>query len=466
MREHNDSTTAASAAPEARGVRVTIFVPDDHPLLQLKRALDWEAITAVMVSCWLKAGKNVAAGRGRPWPVPLYVPLLVLMWLESLAPRKMEKYVSESVVARCFLDLTAQQLLHVRDHSSIARAEAAVDAESKAEINALIIKAAQETGFTDGEMLSSDTTVQEPAIGYPNEPGILRGLAQRIARKLKKLKERGVKGAQAGIEQAQELYRSVKAHHLFAKTKEAKQKMLAQILKQSEELIEQTKQVIKDVGQRCGEVKQKAAAKLQRLVEVSQKLIPQLKYWMKTGLVASGKIIHAGITQARAITRGKGRVKFGMKWRINRLKGGYLFGCRVLAHADENKMPAGALKDYRKIFGKKATPQMVVYDRGASLAAAASGLQAKGVEKVGIPPRGKGAWLVGEKDQQVVKSERGKTEGSIGRLKSSKYGFSHRQERSVETQTAAGQRAIVSANLNTLMRDLVRQAKVASLAQG
>jgi len=92
----------------------------------------------------------------------------------------------------------------------------------------------------------------------------------------------------------------------------------------------------------------------------------------------------------------------------------------------------------------------------------AARLKKEGVRKVGIPPRGQGQWLVGEKDQKVVKSERGKTEGSIGRLKRSKYGFSHRQERSLETQDAAGQRAIVAVNLNTLLRDLVAQAKAAS----
>ncbi|MBI3300631.1 MAG: hypothetical protein HYZ72_00915, partial [Deltaproteobacteria bacterium] len=116
----------------------------------------------------------------------------------------------------------------------------------------------------------------------------------------------------------------------------------------------------------------------------------------------------------------------------------------------------------RQVFGAKATPKMVVYDRGASLAVAARGLKRAGVQRVGIPPRGQGEWLVGEQEQKRVKSERGKTEGSIGRLKSSKYSFSQRQERSVETQDAAGQRAIVSVNLNTLMRDLVAQAKAAS----
>jgi hypothetical protein len=183
-------------------------------------------------------------------------------------------------------------------------------------------------------------------------------------------------------------------------------------------------------------------------------------------VVATGKIIHAGITEARAIVKGKGRVKFGMKWLINRLQGGYLFGQRVEPRADENKMPEEGLKDYREVFGEEATPEMLIYDRGASLSAVAAKLQAEGVKKVGIPPRGKGEWMVGEKDQKVVKSERGKTEGSIGRLKSRKYGFSHRQERSLKTQEAAGQRVIVSVNLNTLMRDLVEQAKAASLAQG
>ncbi len=113
-------------------------------------------------------------------------------------------------------------------------------------------------------------------------------------------------------------------------------------------------------------------------------------------------------------------MKFGMKWLINRLSDGYLFGGQVAAHADENQRPEEAVKDYREIFGQEATPQMVVYDRGASLPAAAKKLHAEGVEKVGIPPRGEGAWMVGEKDQQAVKGERGKTEGSIGRLKSKK----------------------------------------------
>ena len=60
------------------------------------------------------------------------------------------------------------------------------------------------------------------------------------------------------------------------------------------------------VSNRCGQVKQRAAAPLQRLGEVARTLLPQIKQWMKTGRVATEKIIHAGLSQARAIPKGKG----------------------------------------------------------------------------------------------------------------------------------------------------------------
>ena len=188
-------------------------------------------------------------------------------------------------------------------------------------------------------------------------------------------------------------------------------------------------------------------------------LWPQIKGWIATGWVAPEKIIHAGLPEARAIVTNKAgrRVRFGMKWLIHRLRGGYLFGRRVAARASEDKMPLESLKDYRTLFGDSATPTMQVYDRGGSYPQTIAKLQAEKVRKIGILPRGQAEWLVSAKDQKVVKSERGKTEGSLGRLKHQKYGFSGRQERSHLTQTVAGQRAIVSANLNTLLRDLIQK---------
>ncbi len=461
MEPRHESTRTSGNTPARPGEWVALFVGDEHPLLRLKAELDWAALTEVMVSHWRAAGKNVDGGPGLPWPVQLYVPLLVLMWVKAYHARQMEEYISESVVARRFLALTEPEVKQIRDHASIARAEAALGAEGKAAVNALVIHTAVERKFTDGQILSSDTTVQEPAIGYPNEPGIMKGWAERIERALRKLKARGMTAATAGIAQAREIYRQVKAHHLFAKTPAEKQRIVTELVTQSTALQETTQAVIAQISARCGQVKQRAVATLRRLVAVSQTLLPQITQWLTTGQVATEKIIHAGLSQARAIPKGKGRVKFGMKWLLHRLRGGYLFGHRVAPRADENQMPLESVKDYRALFGPQATPKIVVYDRGASLGAVAPKLRQAGVKKVGIPPRGQGAWQVGEKDQHLVKSHRGQTEGSIGRLKSRKYSFSHRRERSHATQDAAGQRALVSVNLTTFLRDVVAPVQAA-----
>jgi hypothetical protein len=125
MRERSDSTPAGGGAPVGTGAWVSIFVGDDHPLIRLKQALDWVALTEGMVIHWRRAGKNVDGGPGLPWPVSRYLPLLVLMWLKSYHSRQGEEYLSESVVARRFLALPDAELEPLRDPSSVARAEAA-----------------------------------------------------------------------------------------------------------------------------------------------------------------------------------------------------------------------------------------------------------------------------------------------------------------------------------------------------
>src|SRR5918999_795331 len=76
-----------------------------------------------------------------------------------------------------------------------------------------------QAGVADEGSLSADTTAQERPIGYPNEPGILRGLAQRCGRALTQLQKRGVQGLDCALEQMPAILRSDKALHLFAKYK-------------------------------------------------------------------------------------------------------------------------------------------------------------------------------------------------------------------------------------------------------
>ena len=458
MREPSHGPSVASAVATDKGETVSISVDYDHPLLKLKRALPWEAICAVLIRRWRAAGKNVDGGPGLGWDVSLYGPLVVLMVVKNFSSRQMEAYVSENVVARVFIARQHDPTPQIRDHANIARAYAALGKEGVEEINALILHAAKRFGFADPRRLSADTTAQELPIGYPNEPGILRGIAQRCVRALEKLKKKGVGGIESTIEQARRVLRSVKEHHLFAKAQEEKQQVLRRIITETEPLMAHTHHVVTILGQPLERVKSAAINTLKTMQEVATRLIPQIIQWMTTGVVAKGKILHAGLPQARAIVRQKPgkKVEFGLRYLLNRIGGGYLFGTVVLASPDESKMPLLSLTCYREIFGQQAVPELLVYDRGGYATSTLKKLAKEGIKQVGIQPKGKGAWLVAEEVRETIRSEWGKTEGSSGTLKTATYGFNKPRERHWQTLQMAGPRSLLSFNLNKLMRDLMK----------
>src|SRR6266542_4064353 len=446
--------------PEATptGETVELYVPHDHPLLQLHRALPWAALFEVMTRHWRQAGKNTDGRPGLPWDVSLYVPLVVLMLVKHLDSRQMEAYLAENVVARVFIGRQCVPEPQIRDHSNIARAYAALGKTVIDEVNVLILHVARDFGFADPASLSSDTTAQELPIGYPNEPGILRGLAKLCGRALAKLKTRGAVGVDAALEQVQTILRSVKEHHLFAKGKQEKRQVLTRLLTEVGQLVVQTRSMVQRLGESRERMTHGAVTTLKTMHEVARRLVPQIVQWITTGVVAKGKIVHAGVTQARAIVRNKTgkQVEFGLPYLLSRLGGGYDFGTLLRGVVDESKMPLQALAGYRVIFGAHATPTLVVYDRGGYASATIRALANEGVKEIGLQPKGQGAWHVAEAVRETVRSERGKTEGIIGTLKTDKYGFNRPTERLWHTLEMAGPRSILSFNLNKLMRDLVR----------
>lgn len=453
------SHSMPEACPETRlSVQIVqVEVSLTHPLLLLKQALPWEAITEAMTRHWRQHGKNVDGGPGLPWDVSLYVPLVVLMLIKTFDSRQMEAYVAENVVARVFIGRHGDAQGQIRDHSNIARAYAALGKAGIDELNHLVIKEAHRFGFVDARVLSADTTAQELPMGYPNEPGLWRGLAQRCGRALTQMNKRGIQGLESALNQVQTILRSVKEHHLFTSGKAAKREVLTRILTEVGALIVHTRPLVKRLETSADRVLQSARSRLMAMHEVIKPLMGQIVHWISTGKVAANKIVHGGIPQARAIVRNKAgkKTEFGLAYLISRLGGGYLFGTLIAANVDERQMPLKALSGYRAIFGQEATPELVVYDRGGDSTATRNRLTSEKVTYVGIQPKGQRPWSVAEEVRDQIRSERGRTEGSIGTLKSNRYQFNKPKERLWHTLEMAGPRSILSFNLNKCMRDFV-----------
>jgi hypothetical protein len=458
MRKKASPAYQPSLLQTAPTVLVSMLVASDHPLLVLKRRLDWTAIRNVLIRRLRAAGCNVDYGPGRPLDLDVYTPLLVLCLVNNMSSREMETYLAENAVARIFIDWENNSQEQVRDHSNIARVMEALGEEGIKELNALVVRFAVQLGFGDPRTLSGDTTAQELPIGYPHEAGILQGLAERCSRVFKKLKGKGKRGFKKAQEQCEKVIRKAKEYHLFAKTKERKDAILRSMVRHTRKLLWESEVASGRFQEETDRVVKSASDRLWQLAVVGRQLLPQILYWLETGTVAKGKILHTGLTNARAIVRNKvgKKVEFGLQYLVCAIGGGYLLADLIDKPTGEPKMPGKCLSMYQVAFGSETAPELFVFDRGGWSKTNGEQLKTAGVKKVGIQPKGQAAWLVHGKDRKLVAKERAMMEGRIGSLKSDKYKFNKPKARKVTTVRASGQRSVASYNLNKLMRDLLR----------
>lgn len=113
--------------------------------------------------------------------------------------------------------------------------------------------------------------------------------------------------------------------------------MLTRILREVGDLMVQMRPLLEALETSSDQVVQSARSRLAAMHAVIKPLMGQIVHWLTIGKVAANKIVHVGIPQARAIVRNKAgkKTEFGLAYLISRLGGGYVFGERIVANADE-----------------------------------------------------------------------------------------------------------------------------------
>src|SRR5262245_44073361 len=114
-------------------------------------------------------------------------------------------------------------------------------------------------------------------------------------------------GIDTALAQVQTILKTVKEQHLFALGKQAKRQVLTRLLTEVGPLVVQTRRLGQGLGERRDRVAHNALTTLQAMHEGAKRLVPQIVQWITTGVVAKGQIVHAGVTQARALVRHKAR---------------------------------------------------------------------------------------------------------------------------------------------------------------
>jgi hypothetical protein len=443
-----------------RSKRPIIPLADDHPLVVLADTVDWTEMEARAQQIRSKKLKNAA---GRPPHLRATLGALALMAVRYRPYRDVHDLIRYYAPARYLCGLTETDW--TPDFRTVHDFARLLGEEGIKLINEAVVTQAKALGFADAQVAVADMTAQEAAIPHPNEMGLMGGFlrsVEKAAEKTGRAFKDFLDKAAGTLKKAKE---KVREYRLFAKTKEVKDRVMLEMAKLVEGLncrLGQTLEQACTSGRRLHRHALVAHDKLCHLQRTMAGLLPQIRYWLRTGRVAAGKIINLHIPELYSIVRGKvGKaVEFGVSWGITRLRGGFVLATMARDREDlhDSTFAVRAVEDLTELFGK--APRSYAYDRAGHSANNIACLRKLGVRDIGLAPQGRTPWSVKGHVKEELIRERTLVEGSIGTIKRQRYGFNRPAAQSVAMMGVCGQRAVLGFNLGKLVRGIAQKQRL------
>jgi hypothetical protein len=453
-----------SRQPElfARSKRSVIEIAPTHRLVMITEETDWTELEELVQAIRRSKLKNEA---GRPPHLRALIGAVMFRALRKMSYRDTEDQIRHYAPARYLCGLTETDWSP--DANTIQDFEQLLGEDGVKKLNEHVVKWAVEEKLADPTVAAADTTAQEAAVPYPNEMRLMATFVSAIAAASKNV------GAalQGFVKRAGGLFQAAKTKlrefRLFAKkkSKAARNRLVtavASIVKKVQDGLAVGLEQASRQKHRLTKFRKVAWRRIQQLHLTMRTLLPQIRYWLRTGFVAKNKIVSLYIPQLYAILRGKvGKpIEFGLNWGIERLRGGFLLATLAKDKLElmDSRFAVRAVKDHQVLFGK--APTSYAYDRAGSSAENAAALKKLGVSHVGLAPRGKAKWWVSGRTKKRLISERAQVEGGIGAIKSGKYGFNRPAAKSAAAMGVCGQRSVLGFNLNKLMNGLAQRRRL------
>lgn len=433
-----------------RSKRSAIALDPDHPLVRLADLLDWDELLDRAETIRARRVKNRA---GRPPHLRALLGAMLLRATKKTTFRDAEDQIRYYAPARYLCGLSESDW--TPDHDTIHDFIQLMGEEGTVLINEYVVKLAVTKKLADPSVVVGDTTAQEAAIPHPSEIRLMAAFLNAVSAassRAGKAVRAFIDGARPTFERAR---RTIRKYHLFAKTKDVRDQLISQVARAVSSVNGGLARALEASRASRSGLVNAARRKAAKLHETMGRLLPQIRYWLRTGRVARNKIINLQVPEVHSIVRGKAGkpVEFGLKWGFARLRGGYVLAKRG-AHkteVEDKRYVVTAVDEVIRVFGK--APQSYAYDRGGFSYAAVEKLKARGVRDVAVAPTGKAPWAVTESVRKRLARERVLVEGSIGAVKSSRYGFHRPAAKSARMMGTCGHLAVLGFNLNKLARD-------------
>lgn len=328
---------------------------------------------------------------GRPSiPIETYLRMMFLKYRFDLGYGRLCAQVRDSLSWRRFCRIGLE--VSVPDESTIRKITRRCGPELIDVLNVELLAAAHQRGDVDLAMVRADTTVVEADVKYPTDSGLLTSATCRIASRLRRLANAGVKVTYTDHTAAARAHQHSIGVWLRRRSDEAK----AEVLTITGLLAELAEQAVTDAAKALGHKARRRRVRrmledLAVLVERTRRVIDQARCRVH-GDQPDGatRLVSLHEPDARPIRKGRlGKpVEFGYKAQVVDNADGIILDHSVhIGNPSDTGLLRPTIKRVTAQFG--AAPTMVTADRGYWDTKIEADLAATGVASVVIPRTGK-----------------------------------------------------------------------------
>jgi hypothetical protein len=259
------------------GLRPSIALDKDHPLLRMTDEVDWTDLEERAEQIRAKKLKSPA---GRPPHLRVMLGAVVLMSTRRLSYRDAEDQIRYYAPARYVCRLTETDW--TPDFTTIQDFTELMGEEGMRLINESVVRLAVDRGLANPEVMVADTTAQEASTPYPNEMGLMSSFVRSVTSWTRRvggvIRELGKRVAGKAAEAKTKL----REYRLFAKTKPRRLMLLKQMATLVEGMNREVGETLSGGGARFVGAAKRAKRKLALVHETMKRLLPQVRYWMRT----------------------------------------------------------------------------------------------------------------------------------------------------------------------------------------
>ena len=323
----------------------------------------------------------------------------VLKHLKGWSFRALERELRSNLIYRQFTHFDAEA---TPDFTTFSRTFALLGPSITKKIHQRVVEIARQEGVAEGRKLRTDTTCVETNVHFPTDSSLLGDGIRVLSRSLKRIAAQCKSGALEAVNHG----RAVK-HRLLEISRAAKCRSKAsrrRMRDSYDKLLALTRKVVRQASKIVARWEkgklpvigsllkvELQASHLRHFLPLVQKVIAQTKERVWGGNThVSDKVLSLFEPHTQVIRKGKAHKpnEFGRLVRIDEVENGIVSGYQILEGnaADANSwLPA--IEHHKACFGD--APEMATADRGFFSAENEREAEARGVEKVALPARGR-----------------------------------------------------------------------------